>query len=318
MEYINHPVHSPVLNCKGERSKLYVITPIINGVRYKSRYDLYQNFKNMVHASDAILYTVEVAFGNRPFVVTRREDETNIQLRTNCELWHKENAINVAIQNLPDDWEYVAWVDADITFCRPDWVNETMHQLQHYDFIQMFSHAQDLDPNYNVIQSHKGFAYSYINSLSCTKDYSNWHPGFAWAARRQAIDDVGCLIDFAILGAADRHMAFALINKIEDTIPDDMAPQYKQELLMWQDRCNEFIKKNIGFMSGTINHSWHGKKTDRRYRDRWKILTENQYNPDTDLKKDWQGLWQLTNRSQKLRDSIRDYFRQRREDSIDV
>ena len=56
--------------------------------------------------------------------------------------------------------------------------------------------------------------------------------------------------------------------------------------------------------------------------DRWKILTENQFNPNTDIKRDWQGLFQLEDhgdmRSIKLRDDIRKYFRARNEDSIDL
>lgn len=300
-----------------DSAKLYVITPIINPCRYKSRYRLYNEFAKMVADAGAILYTVEVAFGNRPFVITDKDNPNHLQLRTSSEIWHKENMINLGIAKFPRDWEYMAWVDADVSFARPDWVAETLQQLQHYHVVQMFSVAHDLDPDHTSFQRHFGFAYSYLNGLRGSKDYANWHPGFAWAARRSAIDHLGGLIDFAILGAADRHMAFGLIGRIKETIHSRIKSGYAQELLMWEQRAERDIKRNIGYVPGLLLHHWHGKKRDRRYRERWDILVSNQYDPDVDLKRDWQGLYTLTDRSIKLRDDIRAYFRSRNEDSID-
>ncbi|WP_205249362.1 hypothetical protein, partial [Escherichia coli] len=90
-------------------------------VRYKSRYDLYKKFEKYVKDSGAILYTTEMAFGDRPFEITEANNHQHIQVRSFHELWHKENMLILAIANLPADWEYVAWVDADIVFSRRDW-----------------------------------------------------------------------------------------------------------------------------------------------------------------------------------------------------
>lgn len=301
-----------------EKTKLYVVSPIINPCRYRSRYKLYQDYEKMVADSGAELYTVEVAFGNRPFAITNSSNSKHLQLRTNSEVWHKENMINLAIQRLPADWEYVAWIDADVSFSRPDWVNETLNQLQHYHVVQMFAAAMDMGPNFEIMQKHTGFAYSYLQNIKGNSEYSNWHPGFAWAARKSAINDLGGLIDCAILGAADRHMAFGLIGRIEKTIHSKLNNGYAQELMLWQERAEKYIKRNIGYVPGTLLHSWHGKKRDRRYRERWDILIKNNYDPDLDLKQDWQGLHVLSDRNIKLRDDIRAYFRSRNEDSIDI
>ncbi len=302
---------------------LHVVTVISNPIRFKSRYALYEKFKNQVACSGAKLWTVEIAFGDRPFEVTEAGNPYHLQLRSFEELWHKENMLNLMIQRLPLDWEYVAWVDADILFHRPDWVEETVHQLQHYMVIQMFSHAIDLCPNYKCMKQHNGFVWSYFqNNFEAPKGYGYkkyglWHPGFAWAARREAIDMLGGLIDFGILGAGDRHMATALIGCVEDSVPPNIGKAYLNELKIWEKRAAK-LDKDIGYMEGTISHYWHGKKKDRRYTERWKILIDNEYDPDTDIKRDWQGLWQLAGNKQKLRDQIRSYFRARNEDSIDV
>jgi hypothetical protein len=306
---------------------------ISNPIRFKSRYSLYKDFLNHMNNSGANVWTCEIAFGDRQFEVTRNHPQ-NLQLRTIDELWHKENALNLMVQRLPLDWKYILWIDTDIMFHRPDWLKEAWHQLQHYEVIQLFSEAYDLDPNFNVFQRHRGFVAAHINgelekSLdmtfgsygAITKNGAFAHTGYAWGCTRTFFDAVGGLIDFSILGSADHNMAKSLLGQVEASFPSKMSERYADELLIWEKRAKIFGLKDIGFVSGAISHFWHGKKKDRRYVDRWKILTENHYDPDDDLKRDWQGLLQievLNERQIKLRDQVRAYFRARNEDSIDL
>src|SRR4051812_17323789 len=117
---------------------LHVVTAISNPERFRSRYNLYKNFEKHVTDAGGELTTVELAFGNRPYVITDANNPKDVQVRTSCQIWHKENLLNLGISRLPRNWEYVAWVDADIMFARPDWVEETLHQLQHFHVVQMF------------------------------------------------------------------------------------------------------------------------------------------------------------------------------------
>lgn len=299
--------------------KLYVVTCVSNPVRYKSRYDLYRKFAKHMEDSGAILYTAEMAFGDRPHVLTERNNIQHIQTRSFFELWSKEVLLNLAIQQLPDDWEYVAWIDADVQFTRPDWVQETVEQLQHYHFVQMFSHAQDLGPQMEPLKTHTGFVYDYYHNPDSVKKggYATFsHPGYAWAARREALDAVGGLIDHGILGSGDRHMACGMIGKIEHSYNGGVHPNYKEICLEWQRRCETYVKRDIGYVAGTLNHYWHGAKQNRGYNDRWKILVDHQFDPYRDIYKDTQGLWQLDDGKLELRDAIRKYFRSRAEDCI--
>jgi hypothetical protein len=294
---------------------------------------------------------VELATGDRPFEVTQANDPTDIQLRTRGELWLKENMLNIAMSRLPSDWKYVAWIDADITFQRPDILTETVQQLQHYDFVQMFSTALDLGPAplNNVIGVNYGFGYCYTHRhepeleipaleidgvlnpkrMTAAPKYNGYamthkkqvyyHPGFAHAARRDALDAVGGLFDMGILGAGDHHMMLSLVGRGLEAIPAGASDDYKAQVQRWQGEAERHIKRNIGYVPGVITHSYHGSKADRKYWDRWKILVDNDFRPTRDLKKDSQGLWQLVNNGDNrlinLRDQIRMYFRQRNEDA---
>jgi hypothetical protein len=336
--YCHLPTPYPInpLDSRGDtvNSPLYVVTCITNPVRYWARYELYYEFARRVADAGAILYTVEAAYGNRQHAITDQANPNHIQLRMQDEVWHKENLLNLAIQRLPADWKYVAWIDADVLFSRPDWVAETIQQLQTYQVVQLFTEALDLGPNYELIKRHKGYVYCELNGMRESPGAygsegsrggviagavpPHFHSGFAWAARREAIDALGGLIDFSILGAADKQMAAGFFGCMEYVVPKDISAGYREQLLLWQDRAERYVKRNVGYVEGLLLHHWHGSKVNRQYFTRWQILTETGFDPELDLKRDWQGMYQLTERSSMLRDRIRGYFRQRNEDSIDA
>lgn len=338
-------------------NKLQVVTVVFNSPRYDSRYALYEEFRKHIENTGDVshhackkdtpktpLWTAEIAFGDRSFCVTQEDDPFDVRLRTSTELWHKEKAINLTVARFPYDWEYMAWIDADIAFLRHDWAEETIHKLQHTPIVQMWGDALDLDPKGNMFQRHVSFAKSYIDGVprnpdgGCSHPYYGvngdklkqfyWHPGFAWAMRRDAWEQLGGLLDTPILGAADNHMAHGLIGEAEQSFHKDVTPQYKRSVMRWQERSLRYIRKNIGYVDGTIVHKWHGRKRDRRYWDRWKILVNHQFNPEEDIKLDYQGLYQFEmynnssdpnfTRMEKLRDDVRNYFYSRNEDSIDM
>jgi hypothetical protein len=316
--------------------KLHVVTCISNPIRFQSRYRLYRDFAKHMHDSGVDLSTVECAFGARPFEITQAGNPFHLQLRGSCEMWYKENMLNLVIARLPSDWEYVAWIDADVHFIRPDWPIETVHQLQHYDIVQLFSEAQDLGPDGHTFARYRSFAWSslhniprlqgagYYGGVPDKRDQSiayYHHPGFAWAMRRRAFDAVGGLVDFAVVGEADFIMARAIFGEAAKCFYPGVGPGYQSAILEWQKRA-AILRRNFGCVEGTILHNWHGRKAQRNYWDRCKILAASKFDPATDLKRDWQGLYQIVDhgdeRSLVLRDGLRAYFRSRNEDATEM
>lgn len=314
--------------------KFYVIAVCSNPCRYENRYKLFHQFKRDIEYQGAKLLVVEQAFGDRPFEVTERDNLMHLQFRSSQELWMKERMVNLGINYLSQidpDWEYVAWCDADIVFQRNDIVMETMQQLQHFQIVQMFAQCVDTGPNGEYIQTHNGFAYMYYlnnyeppanpgygNNYGVTPKGAFWHPGYAWAARRSFIEKVG-LIDRAILGAGDHHMSLSLIGAGRFSLPAGITTNYWNMVMQWQELAGIHGRRSVGFVPGLITHAWHGAKRDRKYIERWDILVSNAYDPYWDISTDGQGLYQLNDffdeRSMRLRDDIRLYFRQRNEDS---
>jgi hypothetical protein len=311
----------------------YVIAVMTNPERFKTRPRLFLEFLARMYRYGANVFVVEGVFGDREFEVTDATNPRHIQIRTDSEIWLKENLINIGISRLPANWKYVAWIDGDIDFVRPDWIEETVHELQHHPVVQMFEDAIDLGPDHQIIGTHKSFASCYKKNMPYKRGKEGedigyyyygvkgsgayWHPGYAWAATRDAINTLGGMLDIGIAGAGDHHMACCLIGQGAASVSKKMHVNYKKYVLAWEERALR-LHKNIGFIKGTIYHYWHGKKRDRRYKDRWSILLDNKFNPSADIHKDWQGVWTLYPGHQGLRDDLRKYFQSRNEDSVDL
>lgn len=339
--YPNRELH----RVPADLSKFWVVTVLSNPIRYKRRYELYWRFAEMCKQADVKLITVEQAFGNRRFMVTSPDNPYHLQVRSVEELWHKENMINMGVKHAcrlaPDGVREIAWVDADCRSTRSprDWFEETWHQLQHYEFVQMWENLIDLDINFNPIgTAQPGFMSNYVKyGTPNPQEFRTLQkqsaiqypygptifgrPGLAWAANLDAFNKVGGLIDFAILGAGDWYMAHGLVGSMENARSEYAGGAYMNKLLEWQERAQRWIKRDVGYVPGTVYHDFHGRKALRFYGTRGKILSDNKYNPDTDIKYDLYGMLQLEtwdDRQISLRDKIRGYFRARSEDSIDL
>jgi hypothetical protein len=239
----------------------------------------------------------------------------HLKFKTDNHVWIKENLINMAIGRLPDDWKYVAWIDADIRFLNQNWVQETIEELQDADIVQLFRSAVNLGPNGEALKTDKGFAYMAKGSGTVwtpTDRYGFWHPGYAWACTKDAWTHMDGLIDWAILGSGDRHMAMALIGRALGSAPGNINERYKKLLILFQAAVKDM---KLSWVDGTILHFWHGSIENRKYRERWLILTENSFDPIADIKYDKNGQIHLTGRGLRFEQYLFKYFLEREEDS---
>lgn len=332
---------------------LYVVATSFNPQRYRKRWKNRDDFAKHVLDSGGYLVDIESAFGERDEVIVEQLSEKHIiiHVRSSHEIWLKENMMNIAVQHMPADWKYVAFIDADMHFARPDWVGETLQKLQHHPVVQVFSEVGYLNDRYELVNLRLSFAerwrrgyefrangHTIKNDVFQTKrhkvfggngacsyqhtKHGEWGPpGGGWAYRREAFDAVGGMIDYCILGSADWYMAAGLIGFMEAAVPKSYSDDFRRLLLEWEKRALLAFRKNIGVVKGLCLHNWHGKMSDRGYGVRDNILKNGGFNPITDLKKDSFGLNQLhddgTNRIWMMRNQISDYMASRNEDALD-
>jgi hypothetical protein len=193
----------------------------------------------------------------------------------------------------------------------------------------MWSQLHDLNSNHELIGQLRSFMDVKINgpkSVLFQDTYGSMppsppgpihgSPGLAWASRREAWEQMGGLIDFCILGAGDWYFAHALAGTLEEAIKrrNDLTGPFVRKLREYQERVMDArwrergLVGNVGLMRGLVAHYYHGTRKNRRYGSRGKILMDHNFDPDRDLKPDWNGLYQLTNKAPGLRRDIQNYF----------
>ena len=303
-----------------DASLLHVIAVVANPIRWKSRISLYRDFEQHMLDSGVRLTTVECAYGDRPYELAGNSRITHVPVRSKTLVWNKECMINRGIAHLPPDWRYVAWVDADVFFRKRSWASETVDALQLYDVVQPWSDCYDLGPDDDHLQTHRSFCRLYKDSKpinpSGAAGYEFAHPGYAWAATRQALERLGGLLEVAALGAADHHMALGLIGRAAESLPGGIHPNYQRAVMRWQEWATQHTCGNIGYVPGSIEHRWHGSKDLRKYVDRWSILLKHAFDPIEDLKRNTSGLLELAGNKPAFHRDIDAYFRQRNEDAV--
>ncbi|CAF0933894.1 unnamed protein product [Didymodactylos carnosus] len=313
-------------------SRFAVITVIFNPVHFHTRYELYHRFAKHMADSNVRLFTVECIFHStrkfglpeQKFEVTNANNPDHFQFIAPSIIWLKENLINIAVTQLPKHIEYIAWIDADVEFERLDWPHLAMNAMQKYSIVQLFECGFFCGPNgkNEILRRDYSFAYSIRNNKPIDPKRKDWyaHPGYAWTMKRSDFILLGGLLDFSIVGSADLHFAFALLNRVTETFPPGLHLDYASLTTKWAEKLYAIANggENVGYIPVNLYHYWHGSRENRHYVDRWSILERNRFSPYSDLEKHDNGLLRLTGkgnrRTEVLEQDIVNYFKSRNED----
>lgn len=269
-------------------SSLVVLTSYYNPQRFRRRRENYDIFIAGLKKSGVPCITIECAFGDAPFELAPSLDVC--QIRSQSLLWQKERLLNLAASWLPSNCKYVAWIDCDITFDNQNWANELQRTLKKYPVAQLFESCIRLEEDGGVGTT-PDVAYSFASVMlkspqviSAGRYDLHGHTGYGWAMRREIFDDVG-LYDAAVSGSADHFMAHAIYDDYNFCITNALKNDEKQILHLkeWGKRFHQHVNGQLGVVSGTIRHLWHGSAENRRYFERMHKITDLGFDPWTDI-----------------------------------
>lgn len=299
---------------------LHVVCTVSNPCNYSRRYTLAKAFlERMAKEPNVALYVTEVIYPILPpqqqFQLTDPKNPRHSQLIGALPLWSKENCINYTIQHkLPRDWKAVAWIDADVMFDNTNWVRETLQALACADIVQLFTHCVDMDASGSALNVFQGSMYQYVKGNKRGRGAHYWHPGYAWACTRAAYDRMGGLYDASILGSGDDHLMRSLIGEESwvTSVHAQASEDYCETIRAFAQRSHGL---GVGYVPGVIHHFFHGSKQKRKYRERWEILVQHQYQPSQHIYKDNQGLNMMSATFPlQMAVDILQYFLDRKED----
>ena len=275
------------------------------------------------------LVAVELAYGSK-FDLQANDAEILIQLPSGAVLWQKERLLNVALQALPSSCRKVAWLDCDIFFGSPDWIERANSLLDRFALIQLFRQVHNLGPQWapgEDWRSHVQFpqpsaAFSLASGTPAAfclgrrfgSRNASCATGHAWAARREVLDR-HFFFDASIIGGGDRAMVCAAHGCFDELMKIYfMNEQQRQRYISWAEPYYETIRAETAFLDGEIFHLWHGDFVMRKAAERLEGLQPFQFNPYTDIAIGEGGSWRWNSDKPEMHQYVRKYFASRQED----
>jgi hypothetical protein len=290
---------------------LAVITCYFNPCGYTSLRDNYRRFADGIHDRGVPLYTAELAFGERPFAL---DGEPNLsRFRARDVMWHKERLLNLLLPHVPAEFDKIAWIDADILLTDPDWPANTARLLEEFPVVQLFEEAVYLDRQGRPAEARTGVARGVADGREDAGNFGRFHPGFAWAARRDLLKQHG-LLDHIISGGGDSIMVCAMFGWWRHPRILRYGPPMQRAFAAWGQPFSGEVQGRVGYVPGRVLHLCHGQPANRLYVERIDWLNHAQFSPEADLRSGWDGLWEWAGGSAWLREQMRQYFFDRRDD----
>jgi hypothetical protein len=296
-----------------------VICVYYNFCKYNTRKQLTLEYIDRMNKTPKVnLYIVELILETEIFEITDANNKNHLQIKTKYMLWFKENLINIAVNKLLDkDWTHFAWIDSDVIFENNNWIDETLHKIQHYDILQLFSHAHYYDKYMNINCIKIGCIYKQYNGIIAGAGPGHGHPGLAWAISRNCYEKINKLPELFIVGGGDSRIKYGIFNR------DKIVNKYEDENEIFHEEFKNYILKlpivfdnvTINYIDCNIYHFYHGSHKNRKYFDRYKLLSKYKYNPFNDIKYNNFGLIEPSESfNPKLLLDIEEYFKERLED----
>lgn len=224
-------------------------------------------------------------------------------------LWQKEALINWALSRLPDSVRYVAWLDHDLVFDRPDWLAQAAARINGgADAVQLFDRIRYLERDGTTLYELPGAA-----AVLASGGRPNSAPGGAWMASRRWLDSIGGLYASHVVGGGDATF-FVAVTKCDDGHTQRQTPRLRDHSL---DYINRIGSPRWDYVPGQVTHLWHGDASHRQYITRDDILRRHDFDPLRHIATNpITGLLEWTSAAPPaLITEVRDYFTNRREDA---
>ena len=287
---------------KPTRGDMAVALTIFSPCGYAAPLMHYRRVAEMFKSAGVPVFTIALAYGDAAPPV----EGADFVVRSDSVLFHKENLCNLIEARIPRQFTKIAFVDADLVFDCPRWYDRTSRLLDGVDVCQPMGSCHWTNPD----GSEYRFRRTSAEILARGERFSHdWHPGFAWAFRRDFYRAIGGFYEFSLVGGGDVVFVSALEDCPRDrvrfhngNIPENATAEYDAYRGRIRDR-----KPRIGFLEDCgVWHLYHGSIENRLYHERV------QWMPKGELYRNADGVLEAKDPVERLR--MKEYFGARKED----
>lgn len=302
---------------------LAILTCYFNPNHSPYRLANYQQFREEVQ-KEGDLYAIELAFGDDEFELIA-DGESLKQIRTPDIMFQKERLLNILLDELPEKYTSVCWMDCDLVFVNTNWSERIEENLEIYKITQPYawcvgsptSQIRRVHDSHIVFEEATGSG-NFRRSFSSVHSHDDWidfhrgHVGYVWAARRDFLDKHR-FYDAIITGAGDLFMSLACMGQftfldIEENL-NKLSQETINHYLDWGIPVYEDVRKHVGFTDDLVIHLWHGEISERNYLEKSRCLQESDFNPNKDLVLGDDLCWHWKRENPKLHNAIRSIFK---------
>jgi len=238
-------------------------------------------------------------------------------------LWQKEKLLNLILRQLPAEYTGIVWTDCDVLYDSQTWLEDLSPLLEEHQIVQCFEIAFWLNEHFVPASWQKYARPDKLPAIfrpSLAKWYYDnqtfqlrWsHPGLAWAARREVIQQIGGFYDCNIVGGGDTVMSAGFFG--ETSKKTGLLEEQEDQ---WISNTHNIVQGDVGWLPIQVRHLWHGSRDSRKYNERYNVLIHYGFNPEHHLVENESGLWEWSDAaSDDLKQYTQAYFKHRQEDSL--
>jgi hypothetical protein len=246
--------------------------------------------------------------------------DATLVVNSDSYMFYKEQLLNKLEPLVPEKYTKLVFLDADVLLDTPDWIDQISASLNHYDILQPFNQACWLTPDNTRIRSKKmSYAFAIVTRKTINRlTLHDYHPGFAWAMKREIFRKLGGFFPRSIIGGGD--VTF-MLNMLPIQVTDDIFylavnPDFGKIILeAWRAYNDTFKKVNpkLGFLANRALHLFHGVVGNRQYVTRYQDIYKSMNGRwDEEIVTNSDGLFEF--KRPEVNKVILKYFKGRNED----
>lgn len=229
-------------------------------------------------------------------------------------MFYKENLWNLLTKRIPEQYTKLVFIDADVVFSEPRWLDLCSNLLCDADVIQPMEWCLTADSSHVK----RSIACGISNRDLAQLDVLTYHPGFGVGVRREWLDSVGGFYDQSILGSGDVVFWSAVAKALfDDKNTHEIWPIGKTNL---QKYCGipeytQRIRSHVPRVNFAQNvkavHMPHGQFSTRKYTSRLNTLQATEL---AVVSKNKDGVYEWSDPMTPAKQKIANYFAAREED----
>lgn len=272
--------------------------------------DNFLHIKKLLDNAKIPTFTIECVIGNQePFL----KDPT-VQVKSNSYLFYKEQLYNLLVPRIPEQYTKLIFIDADIIFSDPGWIDRISEALKTHDILQPFQTAFWMSHCSSIYaKTCESTVYAICNNLETDGRtlIGNYHPGFSFAMTRDYFTKIGGFFDKCVFGSGDSMFCNLFMKKLGFILT---TRSIDEEYEKWLEKAIT-VPMKFTYLPFTVYHMYHGSLVTRQYNSRYGLFKDYADTPfDSLFSVNSDGVYEV--HDDKLNKILKDYFKSRNEDDV--